>query len=84
MKDDSVKEKTSPESERSQVPITMEAYNKNIFPVSGPAICIVTEGELTVNGDKFTKGDSFFIPQAQEPFIFDGNYTLYAACLNDL
>jgi len=50
-----------------------------MFPGKTPAICIVTEGELTADNEKFKKGDSFFIPKGKK-LSFSGNYKLYAAC----
>jgi mannose-6-phosphate isomerase len=44
-----------------------------------PTICIVTEGEVLIDGIVFKKGESFFIPGG-EPLRFSGNFSLYAAC----
>ena len=47
-----------------------------------PAICIVINGELHVGNDIFKKGESFFMPKAEEgssPPVFSGNYSLFAA-----
>jgi len=56
----------------------------NIFQGQRPAICIVTEGELKTGGMIFKKGESFFIPKnissEEEPYIFEGSFSLYAAC----
>ncbi|MDR1837736.1 MAG: mannose-6-phosphate isomerase, class I [Treponema sp.] len=53
---------------------------KNIIE-NGPAICIVTEGEVLANGIKYKKGESFFISRSSgtEPVVLDGNYFLFAA-----
>jgi len=55
-----------------------------IFQGQRPAICIITEGELKAGGMTFKKGQSFFIPKnisgEKEPFIFEGSFSLYAAC----
>ncbi|MDR0582756.1 MAG: mannose-6-phosphate isomerase, class I [Treponema sp.] len=60
---------------------------KTPFCGTGPAICIVTEGELAV-GEKgeirLKRGESFFIPAGDgdsKPPEFQGNFTLYAASL---
>ena len=58
---------------------------KEIFPENGPAICIVTEGELRAGGTLFKKGESFFVPCEKRdsvPLSFDGNYSLFAAAGN--
>jgi len=49
------------------------------FPEDGPAICIVTEGELHSGNSVFKKGESFFIPKDKGDTVFDGNYSLFAA-----
>jgi mannose-6-phosphate isomerase len=49
------------------------------FPVEGPAICIVTEGEVLIDGVAFKKGESFFTSSGGE-LRFAGNFSLYAAC----
>ncbi|MDR0322816.1 MAG: mannose-6-phosphate isomerase, class I [Treponema sp.] len=51
------------------------------FPEKRNAICIVTDGELYAGGNKFVKGESFFIPPVTdgEAVSFSGNYTLFAA-----
>jgi mannose-6-phosphate isomerase len=56
---------------------------ENIFPAKGPAICIVTEGELTAGGVKIKKGESFFIPAGEVNIAMKGNYTLFAAITAD-
>jgi len=51
-----------------------------VFPNKTPAIYIVIEGELQACGNKFIKGESFFISQDNhEEVSFSGNYTLFAA-----
>jgi mannose-6-phosphate isomerase len=52
---------------------------KIIFPVKGAAVCIVTEGELQINGNTFKKGESFFISKDSEQAVFEGKFTLYIA-----
>ena len=55
---------------------------KIIFPVSGQAICLVTEGELHAGNCSFKKGESFFIPSARDNnavLDFSGNFSLFAA-----
>jgi mannose-6-phosphate isomerase len=49
------------------------------FGGKGPAICIVTEGELRAGNEIFKKGESFYLPEADSNCIFNGNYSLYAA-----
>jgi mannose-6-phosphate isomerase len=57
---------------------------ENIFPAKGPAICIVTEGELAAGGAKIKKGESFYIPaNGEEPVVLKGNYSLFAAITAD-
>jgi len=56
---------------------------ENVFPAKGPAICIVTEGDLATGGVKIKKGESFFIPAGEESVILKGNYTLFAAVTAD-
>jgi len=58
------------------------AGSSQIFPVSGPAICIVTEGMLKINDLTFVKGESFFIPAGAGKISFNGEYSLYTASLN--
>jgi mannose-6-phosphate isomerase len=51
-----------------------------VFPVNGPAVCIVTGGELRSGGAVFKKGESFFVPQAGGGSLsFEGSYSLFAA-----
>ncbi|MCL2277720.1 MAG: mannose-6-phosphate isomerase, class I [Treponema sp.] len=62
----------------------MRGFKESVFQGLTPAICVVTEGELMVNGMCFKKGQSFFIPKdlsgGREPYIFEGDFSLYAAC----
>jgi mannose-6-phosphate isomerase len=45
-----------------------------------PSVCIVTEGEVSVSGTILKRGESAFIPPAdKEPFVLQGNFTIYAA-----
>jgi mannose-6-phosphate isomerase len=50
------------------------------FPVCGPAIVLVVEGELTIPTENLVlkRGESAFIA-AGEPPVFSGDYTLYVA-----
>jgi mannose-6-phosphate isomerase len=57
----------------------MRGSGENIFPSKGPAICIVTEGELIVDSVRMKKGESFFIPAGEESVVIKGNYSLFAA-----
>jgi mannose-6-phosphate isomerase len=52
---------------------------EKIFPEKGPALCVVTEGELSAGEKIFKKGESFFIPRSAGQSVFSGNYTLFAA-----
>jgi mannose-6-phosphate isomerase len=62
------------------------AGKETVFCGTGPAICVITGGELMVTGKDgemtFKQGESFFIPagDTKRP-SFRGNYTLYAASL---
>ena len=58
----------------------MRTGAENIFPENGPAICIVTDGELKVCGKTFKKSESFFIPQGNAPLFFEGDFSLFSAC----
>jgi mannose-6-phosphate isomerase len=50
------------------------------FAPDGPAICIVTDGEVTVSGDTVLKqGESAFIPATSDPLLLQGKFTLYIA-----
>jgi len=49
------------------------------FVGKGPAICIVTEGRLRVENEIYKRGESFYLPQADINYMFNGNYSLYAA-----
>jgi len=52
---------------------------KEAFPEKGPAVCIVTEGELCAQNEIFNKGESFFLPNTDFSYSFYGNYSLFAA-----
>jgi len=43
------------------------------------AICIVTEGEVSVNGEMFKKSESFFIPSETDQLSLKGCFTLFLA-----
>jgi len=49
------------------------------FGEKGPAICIITEGELRAGDEIFKKGESFYLPRTDSAYMFNGNYSLYAA-----
>jgi mannose-6-phosphate isomerase len=49
------------------------------FPQKGPAVCIVTEGELRTGKKKNKKGESFYLPQTDFTCLFSGEYSLFAA-----
>ncbi|MDR0316636.1 MAG: mannose-6-phosphate isomerase, class I [Treponema sp.] len=58
------------------------------FSKCGPAICVLTAGELVMQGGKdkavLTSGESVFIPAGGnegKPLLLRGNYTLYVASL---
>jgi len=53
------------------------------FGGKGPAICIITEGELRAGNEIFKKGESFYLPQTDSAYMFNGNYSLYAASSGD-
>jgi len=52
---------------------------EKLFPERGPAVCVVTEGELLADGIRFKKGESFFIPKDAPSVSFAGDYSLFAA-----
>jgi mannose-6-phosphate isomerase len=58
---------------------TKEKREEIAFPLKGAAICIVTEGEVLIDGVAFKKGESFFA-RGGGALRFDGNFSLYAAC----
>jgi len=49
------------------------------FGGKGPAICIITEGKLRAGNEIFKKGESFYLPQSDFTYMFNGTYSLYAA-----
>ena len=52
-----------------------------MFPVNGPAICIVTEGEAVIGDMVLKQGESAFIPpqnNGKNP-VLHGHFTVYAA-----
>jgi mannose-6-phosphate isomerase len=56
------------------------------FPIPGPAIVIVISGRLRAAAEtggpwELGPGESAFIPPLQDPPVFSGTYTLYAASL---
>ncbi|MDR2964604.1 MAG: mannose-6-phosphate isomerase, class I [Treponema sp.] len=53
--------------------------NKKVFPGKGPAICLVTDGELNAEGLTFKKGESFFIPKSSEELVLNGKYSAFFA-----
>jgi mannose-6-phosphate isomerase len=57
--------------------------NETSFPECGHAVCVVTEGELIIDGISFKKGESFYIPSAgkNNPLLLSGNFSLFAACV---
>jgi mannose-6-phosphate isomerase len=51
------------------------------FAPNGPAVCIVTDGEVSVSGGMILKkGESAFIPADSGPLSLQGKFTLYVAC----
>ena len=52
---------------------------EKLFPGKGPAVCLVTEGELIAEGISFKKGESFFIPKNNNKLIFNGSFTAFIA-----
>jgi mannose-6-phosphate isomerase len=57
----------------------MHTDGEMLFPGNGPAVCVVTEGELKTSTKTFKKGESFFIPQGTKQLIFDGKSSLFVA-----
>ena len=55
------------------------AGEEKAFPEKGPAICIVTEGELRAGNEIFKKGESFYLPRTDYNYLFSGDYSLFAA-----
>ncbi|MCL1991846.1 MAG: mannose-6-phosphate isomerase, class I [Spirochaetes bacterium] len=55
-----------------------------VFGGRGPAICIVTEGELSISGESFKKGEAVFIPAEASPLSFAGAYRLFIAAAGEL
>ena len=64
--------------------------DEKAFPIEGPAVCIVTGGELRITGGEaagtggavIKKGEAFFVPAGGNdtcPLVFCGDYQLYAA-----
>jgi len=47
--------------------------------INTPAICIVTEGRIKIDGSHFKKGESFFIPKKINNLILEGEFVLFAA-----
>ena len=52
---------------------------EKVFPGKGPAICLVTDGELIAEESTFVKGESFFIPKDNEELVFGGKYSAFVA-----
>ena len=52
---------------------------EKVFPGKGPAICLVTDGQLIVDGLTFIKGESFFIPKDNEELVFGRKYSAFVA-----
>jgi len=61
--------------------LSMKGKGESVFPGKSPSICVVIEGELKTGGINFKKGDSFFIPKGKESYVFEGSYSLFAACM---
>jgi len=59
--------------------VKINGNGENVHPIKGPAVCLVTEGELLVDDLLFKKGESFFIPRTEETLFLKGNCTLFAA-----
>jgi mannose-6-phosphate isomerase len=51
------------------------------FARNAPAICIVTEGEVSIGGAVLKQGEAAFIPATgdKDPLVLQGDFTLYAA-----
>jgi len=52
---------------------------KNILSNNTSYICLVTEGELNIEGAAFKKGESFFISSDSEDIVLTGNYSVFTA-----
>jgi len=52
---------------------------KNILSNNTSFICLVTEGELNIEGAVFKKGESFFISSDNEDIELTGNYSVFTA-----
>jgi len=57
---------------------------EEILSEQGPAICIVTEGELYSNELVFKKGESFFIPKGSDQLVLKGTFTLFMASVSSM
>jgi mannose-6-phosphate isomerase len=59
----------------------LRGSGEKIFPENGPAICIVTDGELFADGQLFKRGESFFVPAGRNgrSLFFNGDYSMFAA-----
>ena len=70
-----------PTDEFSLTLIRKKGKNKLPICLEDMAICIVTDGVLKIEGKKYKKGESFFIPKENKKQItLKGNFTLFAAC----
>jgi len=50
------------------------------FTRNAPAICVVTEGEVSIGGMVLKQGEAAFIPaNGDDPLVLQGHFTLYAA-----
>jgi len=52
--------------------------------INTPAICIITEGKVKIDGSCFKKSDSFYILQNKKQITLEGNFTLFAASTNNV
>ena len=62
--------------------VIQDKYGENgaiLFPRNGPAIGIVTEGELAIDDMILKRGESVFIPPASEKLSLRGHFTFYIA-----
>jgi len=73
-----------PTAEFSLTLIRSKGKNKLPICLEDMAICIVTDGVLKIEGKKYIKGESFFIPKENKNLILEGEFTLFAASTNNV
>jgi len=68
-----------PTTEFSLTLIRNKGKNKLPICLEDMAICIVTEGVLKIEGKKYKKGESFFVPKENKNLILEGEFVLFGA-----